>query len=216
MIRRDDITGVILCGGDARRMHGVEKSLQLLAGVPLVHHVRASLAPQVGRVLVSANREQRTYRQWVDQDDIVADQQRGLGPLGGIASVIPQVRTAWLFCCPGDAPFLHHSLVSRLSAPLNGNADAMLSIPSDGERVQNLFLFMRHSVAAELPAYLSSGGRSVRGFIEQTAHVVVDASDIRDSFLNINTDDELRAANASPGPTNSSRSTPNLSSSPAL
>ena len=66
MIRRDDITGVILCGGDARRMHGVEKSLQLLAGVPLVHHVRASLAPQVGRVLVSANREQRTYRQWVE------------------------------------------------------------------------------------------------------------------------------------------------------
>ena len=216
MTRRDDITGVILCGGDARRMHGVEKSLQLLAGVPLVHHVRARLAPQVGQVVVSANRELRTYRQWVNQDDIVADQQRGLGPLGGIASVIPLVRTAWLFCCPGDAPFLHHSLVSRLSAPLGGNVDAMLSVPSDGERVQNLFLFMHHSVATELPAYLSAGGRSVHGFIEQTAHVVVDASDIRDSFLNINTDDELRAANASPGPTNSSRSTPNLSSSPAL
>ena len=73
MITRGEITGVILCGGDARRMFGVEKPLQLMDGEPLVAHVRARVSPQVAQVVISANREHDAYAVWGDpvvSDDI--------------------------------------------------------------------------------------------------------------------------------------------------
>ena len=56
-----EITGVILAGGLARRMGGVDKGRQLLDGKPLVEHVAARLAPQVGTLLINANRSQSDY-----------------------------------------------------------------------------------------------------------------------------------------------------------
>jgi molybdenum cofactor guanylyltransferase len=194
LITRDDITGVILCGGGARRMGGVEKPLQLLAGRPLFRHVQERLAPQVSGVVISANREREAYAH--AGDPVIADETPGQGPLGGIATALAMAHTPYLFCCPGDAPFLDRSLVSRLSAPLGGDADAGLCLPHDGVRAQHLFLLVRSSMQDDLTRYLASGERSVRGFVAAHHALTVDASDIVDSFVNINTDEELRAADA--------------------
>ncbi len=45
------ITGVVLAGGKATRMGGVDKGLQLLKGQPLWRYVTDALQPQVKRVL---------------------------------------------------------------------------------------------------------------------------------------------------------------------
>ena len=81
MIGRDDITGIVLCGGDARRMDGVDKPLQLLAGRPLVAHVCTRLAPQVSRLVISANRSFSDYLALTDT--VIRDVTPGFGPLGG-------------------------------------------------------------------------------------------------------------------------------------
>ena len=52
---KDGITGVILAGGQGRRMGGVDKGLQNLNGRPLVQWVLARLTPQVDTVLINAN-----------------------------------------------------------------------------------------------------------------------------------------------------------------
>ncbi len=51
-----DITGLVLAGGLARRMGGIDKGLVDLGGKPMIEHVLAALRPQVGRLLINANR----------------------------------------------------------------------------------------------------------------------------------------------------------------
>lgn len=206
MIAQHEITGVILCGGSAERMNGVDKPLQRLHGLPLVERVRARLAPQVGPIILSANRHLTEYGAWGDL--VVADAEPGLGPLGGIASACQRVETPYLFCCPGDAPWLSMALVSRLAAALSlaqsawqteprADSQPLLAVPHDGARQQHLFFLCDRRVASSLQAYLAESHRSVHGWIAQLSHVVVDAADLGATFTNLNTQADLRAAEES-------------------
>lgn len=190
-IDRADITGVILCGGGARRMEGVEKALQPLGGLPLVAHVQARLSPQVGRVIVSANRASGMYAQWATT--VLADDVLDGGPLAGIATALRCAISPFLFCCPGDAPFLHETLVDRLATAVTLH-DADIAIPHDGERDQHLFALIRSAEYTSLVAYLDSGERAVHGWLAGRRVVTVDASDIASHFVNINTVEQLAAA----------------------
>ncbi len=186
---RTAITGVILCGGRGRRMGGVEKPLSLLNGVPLVQHVAQRLAPQVGRVIVSANREQARYAPWANA--VVGDAYDDSGPLGGIQAALAITTTEFLFCCPGDAPLLDTTLVHRLRHAMAPSDIAV--IPHDGTRAQPLFLLLRATpqVRASLDAYLQSGARAVHGWLAQCNAREVQADDIPESFTNINTVEAL-------------------------
>ena len=53
--RSDRIAGVILAGGQARRMGGADKALVDLAGRPLLAHALERFAPQVAPLILSAN-----------------------------------------------------------------------------------------------------------------------------------------------------------------
>lgn len=193
MIDADDITGLILCGGAGSRLGGRDKPLEVLDGSPLVAHVRERLLPQVGRIVISCNRNCETYRRW--GDTTVADERRDQGPLAGILAGLNVARTEYLFVCPGDAPFLSVTLAQRLTAALSRD-HVELAVPHDGARRQHLFLSMRRSLAPALHDYLASGGRSVHGFIESRRHIVVDCSDAVGAFVNVNSRADLSAAQA--------------------
>lgn len=193
MIPTQDITGVILCGGEARRMGGVIKSLALAMGMPMVGHVRARLAPQVSRIVISANAEPVAHAAW--GDEVVPDGLRGMGPLGGLLTAMNQVLTPYTFCCPCDAPLLSPTLVGRLSDRLV-LASADVAMPHDGEQPQHLFLLLRTSVRDSLRDYLSSGGRSVFGWTDTLAGALLDVQDDLASFLNVNTEADLLRAEA--------------------
>ncbi|MCC6241475.1 MAG: molybdenum cofactor guanylyltransferase [Gemmatimonadaceae bacterium] len=192
MIGRDDITGIVLCGGDARRMDGVDKPLQLLAGRALVAHVCARLAPQVSRVVISANRSLTEYA--VVSDTVVRDGTPGLGPLGGVVSALAVVTTPWAFCCPGDAPLLHETIVSRLAQHVSDDVDVL--VPHDGVQRQPLFVLLRAGVREGIADYLLSGARSVHGWVATQRVVEVPMADAASHFLNINTWETLALAGA--------------------
>lgn len=196
MIDPTHITGIILCGGQARRMGGVEKPLQLLHGRPLVAHIRERLLPQVSTIVISANREREAYAQW--GDSVVVDNTPDLGPLGGLQAALAVVRTPWFFCCPGDAPFLMPDLVGRLAHALTTSGRS-LAYPHDGQRGQHLFLQGRGTLAAELDVYLAKGGRSVQRFMEEHQPLVVDMVDEAASFRNINSPEDLAHAHEHTG-----------------
>ena len=188
MIDRSEITGVILCGGAARRMGGREKTLELAGGVPLVLHVRTRLAPQVSRILISANRQIESFAQW--GDTVVLDERAGLGPLGGLLSALDRVQTPYTFCSPGDAPLLSPTLVARLATALL-EAPADLAIPHDGERRQPLFMLLRTSLRSSLREFLQGAGRAVQAWIDMQRSVQLDALSDRESFVNVNADADL-------------------------
>jgi molybdopterin-guanine dinucleotide biosynthesis protein A len=193
MIERRDITGIVLCGGSGRRMGGRDKPLEEFAGKPLVAHVVARLTPQVIRIVISCGRNEQHYARW--SDTVVVDDVAGEGPLRGLLTVLGAINTPYAFVCPGDAPLLSTSLVSILSNAWSDNTvDACL--PHDGIRSQHLFLLLRVALRDKLRNYLEGGGRSVQSWVDTLHTVSVDASAARDSFVNVNSQDDLKALNA--------------------
>ena len=85
MIPTHELTGMILAGGEGRRMGGRDKGLEPFAGLPLVGHVVKRLEGQVAELLINANRNADAYRFFADR--VIADEEGGFkGPLMGIYS----------------------------------------------------------------------------------------------------------------------------------
>jgi len=193
MIDRATITGVILCGGEGRRMGGREKPLETAGGVALVAHVHARLATQVEYLVVSANRQHEVYAQLGGR--VIADERPGLGPLGGLHSALGAVTTEFAFCCPGDAPLLPSTLVARLADAL-ADSGADVATVHDGIRHQPLFMLLRTERRQSLGLFLDRGGRAAHDWVASERHIQLDASREAGSFENVNSEADLRRLDA--------------------
>ena len=111
-----DVTGLILAGGRGSRMGGVDKGLQNFNGMPLALHTLLRLQPQVGEVMINANRNLAAYESfgvpvW---PDVLADY---AGPLAGFLTGLERCETRWLVTVPCDTPLFPLDLVERLLRP---------------------------------------------------------------------------------------------------
>lgn len=192
MIPCSDITGLILAGGRGRRMNGDDKGLLMFQGRPLIAHVIEALAPQVGPLLISANRHLARYASW--GRPVIADRCKDFrGPLAGIASGLAQVKTPYLMVAPCDTPFLPARLVERLATALEAEP-AGAAVAFGTGRMQPLCVLLSRDLEADLSAYLADSDRSATGWLRRLRHVLVDFSDEPRAFVNINTPRDLAAA----------------------
>ncbi len=183
---------VILAGGLARRMGGQDKGLVSLAGTPMVSYALKTVRPLVDRCVINANRHLDIYEQF--GDPVITDQLDGhLGPLAGLSAGIVALDTDYIFMCPCDSPFLQAELFEAL---LQGcvAADADLSVPHDGERLQPIFVVVHRRVKPSLDAFLSAGHRKIDRWFEELNVLQVPAESFAKSFRNINTEEERLAA----------------------
>lgn len=181
LAERLPFTGLILAGGQGRRMEGRDKGLVEFRGRPLIDHVIESLAPQVEELLISANRNlgdyaQRGYPVIVDS---MSDFQ---GPLAGVLTGLQRAGHEWVLTAPCDMPHLPAGLAARLWA---STEDHSIVVASDGERIHPALMLIHKSLAEKLVDYLNSGRRSVHGFQESVGFVSArfDAAEMQ----NINT-----------------------------
>jgi molybdopterin-guanine dinucleotide biosynthesis protein A len=191
-ITSDDITGLILAGGRGSRMGGVDKGLQDHLGIPLALHALRRLAPQVGRLLINANRNLAAYAAmgalvWPDE---IAD---FAGPLAGMLAGLAHCETPYLVTVPCDTPNFPHDLVARLARGLI-DADAEMAMAftrEDGElRRQPVFSLMKTSVRAALADYVAGGQGNV-GFWASQQHCAQVVFEDGSAFFNANTPAEL-------------------------
>jgi molybdopterin-guanine dinucleotide biosynthesis protein A len=181
---RDAITGLVLAGGLARRMGSVDKGLIELAGRPMVAHVLAALEPQVGRVLINANRSLESYVRYGHR--VVTDTLGGFqGPLAGVMSALDVIESDLLLTVPCDAPLLASDLAARMFEALS-DAQADLAVAHDGSRQQPVFLLLRRQLAADLEDFLAAGGRKVDQWLARHRIAEADLSHRQDSFINVN------------------------------
>lgn len=190
----ESITGLVLAGGLGRRMGGEDKGLSLLAGRPMVAHVLERLRPQVGALLVSANRNVETYAAF--GYPVLVDAIGGnLGPLAGVLTAMQRCKTEFLVTAPCDAPLVAPDLVTRLyAACITAGSD--IAVASDGELRQPVFLLARASLAPSLQAYLEGGDRKADRWVCQLHAALADFSDQPDTFLNVNDPDERERVEA--------------------
>jgi molybdopterin-guanine dinucleotide biosynthesis protein A len=183
------VTGLILAGGQGRRMGGVDKGLQPLRGKPLVAWVLDRLKPQVAEVIVNANQNQAQYAQLGCR--VVGDEIGGFaGPLAGLQAGLKANVHPFLVTVPCDSPFLPLDLVARLHAALVAN-HADLAVAKTGDQPHPVFALVRESLAGDLERFLAGGGRKIDAWYAALKVVEVPFDDEPEAFSNINTPAEL-------------------------
>ncbi len=190
------ITGIVLAGGQGRRMGGVDKGLTVFRGRPLVAHVIERLAPQVDELLVNANRNPEAYAAFGHR--VIADEIPGFaGPLAGFERGLAHARGELVATVPCDSPFLPADLVARLRAALEAKG-ADLAVACTGDQPHPVFCLMRRGVHASLAAFLASGERKIDKWYAALSVAEVAFDDEADAFANINTRDELAGLEKTP------------------
>jgi molybdopterin-guanine dinucleotide biosynthesis protein A len=117
-MQRDQVTALILAGGKATRMGGVDKRELVIAGRTIFERQIDALAPCVAEIIVSSPRPIAGYRS-------VADPVVGAGPLAGIAAGLAAANTPWLFVLAGDMPYVHRALVELVVSRADDRCDAV-------------------------------------------------------------------------------------------
>lgn len=190
-ITTQEMTGVILAGGRATRMGGIDKGLVMLRGAPMVEYILKILRPQVGALLINANRNPEQYARYGHPvvGDMIGDY---FGPLAGMASALKAAGTTYLLTVPCDSPLLPADLAQRLAAVLVRER-AEISVAHDGERPQPVFALLRRDLLPSLLAYLQAGERKIDLWYAKHRLVYADFSDAPETFVNVNTPDERAA-----------------------
>ena len=189
-----DITGLILAGGRGSRMGGVDKGLENHQGLPLALHALLRLQPQVGHLIVNANRNLAAYESmgvpvWPDPMDDFP------GPLAGWLAGLEHCETPYLLTVPCDTPHFPIDLAERLSRALvaEGTDIAMAATMEDGRvQVQPVFCLMKTALIESLVAYLHGGQRKIDKWTAQHPCATVLFDDPQ-AFFNANTPEELRS-----------------------
>jgi molybdopterin-guanine dinucleotide biosynthesis protein A len=178
------ITAVILAGGEGRRMGGEDKGLIEISGRRMVEHVLARIVPQVGRVIINANRNRTSYARLghsVFSDELNDFQ----GPLAGVATALAQIDTPFLLTLPCDSPAPPEDLAARLYRALE-TQQADIAVAHDGQRLHPVFALLRRELLPSLRDYLAAGDRKIDLWFERHHSIAVDFADEAEAFLNVN------------------------------
>lgn len=183
--------GLILAGGQGRRIGGRDKAWLRLHGRPLICHVRQRLQPQVTQILVSANRHRWAYARLGLDSLADAPQWSQRGPLAAVASAWERHPDTWLAIVPVDCPLAPHDHVQRLRAALatGGHAAALRR----GDRPQPLFALLSPALAAAAVSALHDvRPPSMRQWLDDQGAQWIDYPDPDGCvFANINRIDDL-------------------------
>lgn len=186
---RAKITGVVLAGGRARRMGGVDKGLVLFRGKPLVAYALEALEAVAGRVVINANRHREDYAAL--GYPVVADATDHFdGPLAGLLSAMRAADTPYVLTVPCDAPLVTGQLLERL-VTARAEDQAELCAAHDGERLHPVFLLAERRLVDDLDIYLAQGQRKVETWLNRHRLAVADYQDQAARFANLNTPEEL-------------------------
>jgi len=195
MITANQITGLILAGGRAQRMGGIDKGLISFHGKPLIESTISRLKPQVSTILINANRSITKYSHY--GYPVLMDQTPDFsGPLAGFSIGLKHCKTPYLLTSPCDSPLLPIDLAEKMAVELEDNNLELVfasSKEADGKIwSQPVFCLMKNSLQDSLDAFLSKGDLKIdRWFKELRSGTVVFEN--AQAFSNVNTPEELTA-----------------------
>jgi len=198
MISAEQITGLILAGGRAQRMGGIDKGLIPFHQKPLIEVAIERLKIQVGSILINANRNITKYA--VYGYPVIMDETPDFsGPLAGFLMGLKNCKTPYLLTTPCDSPLFPQDLGAKLASELeHHNLDLVYasSKEADGKVwAQPVFCLMRANLQDSLNSFLSKGDLKIdRWFKELKSGTVI--FDNAQAFANANTPEELQSLEA--------------------
>ena len=193
MITLEHITGLILAGGRAQRMGGIDKGLIPFHGKALIESAINRLKPQVSTILINANRSITKYSHY--GYPVLMDETPGFsGPLAGFSVGLKHCKTSYLLTSPCDSPLLPVDLAKKMAVQLENNDLELVfaSSKEDDGKIwsQPVFCLMKSDLQDSLDVFLSKGDLKIdRWFKELRSGTVVFENP--QAFANVNTPEEL-------------------------
>ncbi len=191
-IMNENITAIILAGGQGSRIEGQDKGWLECAGIPLIEHTLKLIKPQVSKILISANRNLDKYRKF--EYPVISDELEYFqGPLAGIHACLSHCQTDYAITCPCDSPLLVANYATLFNAVAH-DIGQKLVVAKSKFGIEPMFMLVPLLLKNNLKEYLDSGERKALNWIERQDHLVVDFSDNPRGLLmfnNINTREDL-------------------------
>lgn len=182
--------GLILAGGEGRRLGGIDKARLQFRGAPLLKQVAERLAPQVDSVALSGRRSMALlpgFERIEDESDTAE------GPLAGVIAGLRYAHGrnfAQLVSVPVDAPFFPVDLVSHLQTALDTRR-AAAAIVADGERPNPVFALYRVSALDAVETAWREGVRALRD-LSRYLSVAIWFCPSRSLWEDIDTEEDLK------------------------
>lgn len=191
------IGGIVLCGGESRRMGRAKGALPFGPETMLERVVRI-VGETCGPIVVVAAAGQELPD--LPADVLLAiDDEPGLGPLAGLAAGLAALRgrveAAYVSSC--DVPLLRTAFVARMASLLGEHE---LVVPRDGRFHHPLAAVYRTKLEDRVRGLLAADRRRPLFLIEESDSRIVDVDELRavdprlDSLRNLNTPEEYEAA----------------------
>ncbi len=190
------MTGIVLAGGENRRM-GTDKAFLKVAGMPMIEHVLRALRKSVERIIIVTN----SPVAYASYDALViTDACDKRGPLTGIYSGLLHSRDEYNVVVACDMPFLNPRLLSYMTG-LAGEYDAVL--PKIGDFTEPLHAVYRRGLLPVIEDHIKKGQQRIQNIfpglrVRYLTEKEIDRFDpLRRSFINLNTPEEYKEATCS-------------------
>jgi molybdenum cofactor guanylyltransferase len=195
----NNLPGVLLAGGLARRMGGGDKPMRQIGGRTILERVIARLKPQCSELILNANGDPGRFARF--ELPVISDTVENFpGPLAGILAALDWVATnrpdvSLVLSAAADCPFLPRDLVARLRQALS-EQDAQLAVAASGGQSHPVIGLWSVALRDELRHALVQ--EDVRKIDRWTARyrlaTVTWPTEPLDPFFNANTMDDITEA----------------------
>ncbi len=183
-----DADGVVLAGGQSRRMGRDKALIQTPRGQTLLAHAFQTLTHTVdGSVWISL-----PYGSQASTPCELPDEEPNGGPLAGILRALRQSTAAWMAVLATDLPGAEPALFAQLCPSRDLGADAVLPVCETSSVRQPLAGLWSHALARPLHEYLMHGGRRVSDFLDHHHTLWVPVRQ-ESWIINVNTPEEWSA-----------------------
>ena len=187
------LTGIILAGGQSRRLHGIKKSLSYLGDQTIIERILNVLQTICAEIILSSN-EPLLYQHL--QVKIVKDLLPGNGAFGGLYSALHKAKYPYAFVVAGDMPFIN---IEAISCLWKQKEDFQVIIPQSPDGRQPLHAIYHRSCLPPIKEQLRRGNLKISSFFPQVKVRLLKTSDFIPLanprlFFNINTPADLEHA----------------------
>jgi len=196
-MNENNIIAAILAGGKSRRF-GVDKSTTKLGDKTLIEHTISKIEKKFSEILIISNNQEIK----VDKKNVFVLKdciQGQLGPLVGVLSAMKWVEKNnknydWIATFPCDTPFFDISIIDEVKRFSKKNNKKLYFLKS-GEKRHNIFGLWSIQLKDILEEDINNNFRKVEEWANKIGLETININNKKfDSFLNINTQEDLEEA----------------------
>ncbi|MBP6190626.1 MAG: NTP transferase domain-containing protein [Acinetobacter sp.] len=159
---------VILAGGQARRMNGMNKLLQQFDDQIQLSKICQKFQADVQQIWVNSHRDSSIYKRIESHVQCYADEQNGfLGPLMGMQSAWQHVQADYVLFVPCDVTYIPNQLLDKLHKSLQKNPQAQVAYVSMNGDALYPFCLLKRSSLPILQQQIQANKLSLRDCFKQ-------------------------------------------------